>query len=71
MGSHIYLYIYITWARDVQLHIASTNEPKSAQQVKQGVKYVYIYICIYMYIYIIQIYACMYIIYTYMYIYII
>ena len=24
-----------TWAHDVQLHIAGTNEPKSAQQVKQ------------------------------------
>ena len=27
-----------TWADDVQLHIAGTNEPKSAQQVKQGAK---------------------------------
>ena len=25
-----------TWAHDVRLHIAGTNEPKSAQQVKQG-----------------------------------
>ena len=25
-----------TWAHDVQLHIAGTNEPKSAQQAKQG-----------------------------------
>ena len=26
-----------TWAHDVQLHIAGTNEPKSAQQAKEGV----------------------------------
>ena len=26
-----------TWAHDVRLHIAGTNEPKSAQQAKQGV----------------------------------
>ena len=26
-----------TWAHDVQPHIAGTNEPKSAQQAKQGV----------------------------------
>ena len=26
-----------TWAHDLQLHIAGTNEPKSAQQAKQGV----------------------------------
>ena len=25
-----------TWAHDVRLHIAGTNEPKSAQQAKQG-----------------------------------
>ena len=25
-----------TWAHDVRLHIASTNEPKSAQHAKQG-----------------------------------
>ena len=25
-----------TWAHDVQLHIAGTNEPKSAQEAKQG-----------------------------------
>ena len=25
-----------TWAHDVRLHIAGTNKPKSAQQVKQG-----------------------------------
>ena len=25
-----------TWANEVQLHIADTDEPKSAQQVKQG-----------------------------------
>ena len=25
-----------TWAYDVQLHIAGTNEPKSAQEDKQG-----------------------------------
>ena len=25
-----------TWAHDVPLHIAGTNEPKSAQQAKQG-----------------------------------
>ena len=25
-----------TWAHDVQLNIADTDEPKSAQQVKQG-----------------------------------
>ena len=25
-----------TWAHDVRLHIADTNEPKSAQQVKLG-----------------------------------
>ena len=24
------------WAHDVRLHIAGTNEPKSAQQAKQG-----------------------------------
>ena len=28
-----------TWAHDVRLHIAGTNEPKSAQQAKQGTKY--------------------------------
>ena len=27
-----------TWAHDVRLHIAGTNEPKSAQQFKQGAK---------------------------------
>ena len=26
-----------TWAHDLLLHIASTNEPKNAQQVKLGV----------------------------------
>ena len=26
----------ITWTHDVRLHIAGTNKPKSAQQVKQG-----------------------------------
>ena len=26
-----------TWAHDVRLHITGTNEPKSAQQAKQGV----------------------------------
>ena len=26
-----------TWVHDVRLHIAGTNEPKSAQQAKQGV----------------------------------
>ena len=25
-----------TWAHDVQLHIAGTDEPRSPQQVKQG-----------------------------------
>ena len=25
-----------TWEHDVRLHITSTNEPKNAQQVKQG-----------------------------------
>ena len=25
-----------TWTHDAQLHIAGTNEPKTAQQVKQG-----------------------------------
>ena len=25
-----------TWTHDVRLHIADTNEPKSAQQAKQG-----------------------------------
>ena len=25
-----------SWAHDVRLHIAGTNEPKSAQQFKQG-----------------------------------
>ena len=25
-----------TWAHDVRLHIAGSNEPKSAQQAKQG-----------------------------------
>ena len=25
-----------TWAHDVRLHIAATNEPKSTQQAKQG-----------------------------------
>ena len=25
-----------TWAHDVRLHIAGTNEPKSAQQARQG-----------------------------------
>ena len=25
------------WARDIRLHIAGTNEPKSAQQVRQKV----------------------------------
>ena len=25
-----------TWAHDVRFHIAGTNEPKSAQQAKQG-----------------------------------
>ena len=25
-----------TWEHDVRLHIAGTNEPKSAQQAKQG-----------------------------------
>ena len=25
-----------TWANDIRLHIAGTNEPKSAQQAKQG-----------------------------------
>ena len=25
-----------TWAHDVWLHIAGTNEPKSAQQAEQG-----------------------------------
>ena len=28
-----------TWADDVRLHIAGTNEPKSAQQAKQEAKY--------------------------------
>ena len=27
-----------TWAEDVRLHITGTREPKSAQQVKQGVR---------------------------------
>ena len=26
-----------TWAHDVRLHIADTNEPKNVQQAKQGV----------------------------------
>ena len=25
-----------TWAHNIRLHIACTNEPKSAQQAKQG-----------------------------------
>ena len=25
-----------TWAHDIRLHIAGTNEPKSVQQAKQG-----------------------------------
>ena len=25
-----------TWAHDVRLHVAGTNEPKCAQQAKQG-----------------------------------
>ena len=25
----------VTWTRDIRPHIAGTNEPKSAQQVKQ------------------------------------
>ena len=33
-----------TWAHDVRLHIAGTNEPKSAQQVKQGYMRLYIYV---------------------------
>ena len=41
---------------NVRLHIAGTNEPKSAQQVKQGayisILYIYIYTYIYTYIYI-------------------
>ena len=40
----IHIYIYIQWlcgnsctsAHDVRLHIDGTNEPKSAQQAKQG-----------------------------------
>ena len=41
---YAYIYIYVspqwlcgnscTWAHDVRLHIAGTNEPKSAQQAK-------------------------------------
>ena len=27
---------HCTWAHYVRLHIAGTNEPKSAQQAKQG-----------------------------------
>ena len=41
---YIYLYVYVyvyscTWAHDVWLHIAATNEPKgkSAQQAKHSV----------------------------------
>ena len=34
----VYIYIY-TWAPDVRLHIAGTNESKSAQRVKQEVQY--------------------------------
>ena len=33
---HIYIYIYIYWAHEVRLLIAGTNEPKTAQRVKQG-----------------------------------
>ena len=28
-----------TWAHDIRFHIAGTNEPKSAQQAKQGASY--------------------------------
>ena len=28
-----------TWAHDARLHIAGTNEPKSAHQAKQGAQY--------------------------------
>ena len=31
-----------TWAHNVRLHIAGTNEPKSAQQVKQGAYYTHL-----------------------------
>ena len=41
-----------TWAHEVRLHIAGTNKPKSAQQVKQGASYKWSYIYIYIYIYI-------------------
>ena len=47
-----------TWAHDVRLHIAGTNEPKSAQQAKEYICiyniyiYIYIYIFIYIYMYI-------------------
>ena len=48
-----------SWAHDVRLHIAGTNEPKSAQQAKQGVHKAIVVItkkahcfhdCIYIYI---------------------
>ena len=36
-----------TWAHDVRLHIAGTNEPKSAQQAKQGAHIVFMITYIY------------------------
>ena len=37
---YIYIYIYIYMcSNDLRLHIAGTNEPKSAKQAKQGVYY--------------------------------
>ena len=31
-----YTHIICDWAHNIRLHIAGTNEPKSAQQAKQG-----------------------------------
>ena len=31
----IYIQFYGTWAHDAQLHIAGTNEPKTAQQANR------------------------------------
>ena len=40
---NIYIYIYIynscTWAYDLRLHIAGTNESKSALKAKEGACY--------------------------------
>ena len=36
LSPQLYCGISCTWAHDVQLHIAGTNEPKISQQAKQG-----------------------------------